>query len=61
VNVDQTAENDCTYYCDDNIGRVWMGVEYNADTERLLVTLLQIKNLPSRDRGTANACDPFVR
>lgn len=62
VNVAETGDDfDGTYYSDDNIGRVWIGVEYNADTERLLVTLHQIKNLPSRERGTANACDPLVR
>jgi hypothetical protein len=54
-------DSDCNYFGDDNIGRVWFGIEYTAETERLVVTLIQIKNLPSRDFGTANACDPLVR
>jgi len=43
------------------LGSVRFGVAYERDTERLTVTLVRARNLPSRNPGTANACDPFVR
>jgi len=43
------------------LGSVRFGVAYERDTERLNVTLVRARNLPSRNPGTANACDPFVR
>jgi hypothetical protein len=45
----------------DHLGRVWFAVEYERETEKLLVTLIKAKNLPSRQMGSDNACDPFVR
>ncbi|KAL4239871.1 hypothetical protein ACF0H5_000671 [Mactra antiquata] len=45
----------------DHLGRIWFAVEYERETEKLLVTLIKAKNLPSRTFGTTNACDPFVR
>ena len=50
-----------TYFDDDSIGRVWMSLEYNPESERLHLVLMKIKNLPSRTRSSANACDPVVR
>lgn len=43
------------------LGSVRFGVGYQLETERLTVTLVRARNLPSRNPGTANACDPFVR
>ncbi|XP_046369955.1 synaptotagmin-15-like isoform X1 [Haliotis rufescens] len=45
----------------DHIGRIWFAVEYERETEKLLVTLIKAKNLPSRVLGNDNGCDPFVR
>ena len=45
----------------DHLGRVWFAVEYERETEKLLVTLIKAKNLPSRQTGSDNGCDPFVR
>ncbi|XP_045213417.1 synaptotagmin-15-like isoform X3 [Mercenaria mercenaria] len=45
----------------DHLGRVWFAVEYERETEKLLVTLIKAKNLPNRTFGAVNGCDPFVR
>lgn len=44
-----------------HLGRLWFSVRYEAATEKLLVSILKAKNLPSRTVGTVNSCDPFVR
>ncbi|XP_064640032.1 synaptotagmin-15-like isoform X2 [Lineus longissimus] len=44
-----------------HIGRIWFAVEYELESEKLLVTLIKAKNLPSRSLGSMNQCDPFVR
>ncbi|KAJ8975552.1 hypothetical protein NQ317_004410, partial [Molorchus minor] len=44
-----------------HIGRLWFSLRYEPSTEKLLVSLLKAKNLPSRAIGTVNSCDPFVR
>ncbi len=46
---------------DDHVGRIWFAVEYELETEKLTVTLIKAKNLPSRVLGNTNGCDPFVR
>jgi hypothetical protein len=46
---------------DSQLGGVRFGIQYQMDTEKLTVTLVRVRNLPSRHPGTANACDPFVR
>ena len=46
---------------EDHVGRCWFAVEYERESEKLLVTLMKCKNLPSRSMGSTNACDPFVR
>ncbi|XP_042225213.1 synaptotagmin-15-like isoform X3 [Homarus americanus] len=54
-------EGDLDQYPDDHIGRVWLQLEYHSDAEKLLVTLIKAKNLPSRLIGSINSCDPYVR
>ena len=44
-----------------HIGRIWFAVEYERETEKLLVTVIKARNLPNRSLGNANGCDPFVR
>ncbi|XP_069705764.1 synaptotagmin-15-like isoform X2 [Periplaneta americana] len=44
-----------------HLGRIWFSLRYEPATEKLLVSLLKAKNLPSRTVGTVNSCDPFVR
>nr|CAD7427693.1 unnamed protein product [Timema monikensis] len=44
-----------------HLGRLWFSVRFEPATEKLLVSLLKAKNLPSRTVGTVNSCDPFVR
>ena len=46
---------------DDHLGRCWFAVEYERESEKLLLTLMKARNLPSRAMGSTNACDPFVR
>ncbi|GFW51752.1 uncharacterized protein TNCV_1186841 [Trichonephila clavipes] len=46
---------------DGHVGRVWIGLQYDSAGERLLVSLIKVKNLPSRVYGCNNCCDPFVR
>lgn len=44
-----------------HLGRIWFAVEYERESEKLMVTLMKAKNLPSRTLGNNNGCDPFVR
>ncbi|XP_067002894.2 synaptotagmin-15-like [Anabrus simplex] len=44
-----------------HLGRLWFSLRYEPATEKLLVSILKAKNLPSRTVGTVNSCDPFVR
>jgi hypothetical protein len=46
---------------DGHLGRIWFSLRYEPATEKLLVSLLKAKNLPSRTVGTVNSCDPIVR
>lgn len=52
---------DASSYPEGHLGRIWFSVRYEPSTEKLLVSLLKAKNLPSRTVGTVNSCDPFVR
>ncbi|CAL1530169.1 unnamed protein product [Lymnaea stagnalis] len=45
----------------EHIGRIWFATEYDRETEKLMVTVIKARNLPSRTQGLDNACDPFVR
>ncbi|XP_006814049.1 synaptotagmin-15-like [Saccoglossus kowalevskii] len=50
-----------TYYPEDHMGRIWFAVEYEHESERLVVTLVKARNLPSRVLGSVNQCDPLVK
>ncbi|XP_013399810.1 synaptotagmin-15 isoform X2 [Lingula anatina] len=54
-------EEDNTLYPEDHRGRIWFAVEYERESEKLRVTLMKARNLPSRVSGNNNGCDPFVR
>uniref|UniRef100_A0A1B6CT46 C2 domain-containing protein n=1 Tax=Clastoptera arizonana TaxID=38151 RepID=A0A1B6CT46_9HEMI len=56
LNFEEDAE-----FPEDHLGRIWFSVRYEAASEKLLVSLMKVKNLPSRTVGTANNCDPVVR
>ncbi|XP_054716780.1 synaptotagmin-15-like [Uloborus diversus] len=44
-----------------HVGRLWLGLQYEPDGERLLISVIRARNLPSRVYGCNNCCDPFVR
>ncbi|XP_026321477.1 synaptotagmin-15-like [Hyposmocoma kahamanoa] len=44
-----------------HVGRVWYTLKYESSTERLQVTILKAKHLPSRTPALANACDPYIK
>ncbi|XP_015838078.1 synaptotagmin-15 isoform X1 [Tribolium castaneum] len=56
-----TLDLDEIQWPEGHIGRIWFSLRYEPSTEKLLVSLLKAKNLPSRTVGTVNSCDPFVR
>ncbi|XP_044758183.1 synaptotagmin-15-like isoform X1 [Coccinella septempunctata] len=56
-----TLDLDEIQWPEGHIGRLWFSLRYEPSTEKLLVSLLKAKNLPSRTVGTVNSCDPFVR
>lgn len=56
-----TLDLDEIHWPDGHIGRLWFSLRYEPSTEKLLVSLLKAKNLPSRTIGAVNSCDPFVR
>ncbi|XP_065157323.1 synaptotagmin-15-like isoform X1 [Atheta coriaria] len=56
-----TLDLDDIQWPDGHIGRIWFSLRYEPSTEKLLVSLLKAKNLPSRTLGTVNSCDPYVR
>lgn len=47
---------------DNHVGRIWFGVEYEQQTEKLMVTLIKARNLSGR-LGSTNPSggDHFVR
>lgn len=65
--------NDEDNECDEdlppgNIGRVWYNLEYDPESEKLIVTVDRIKNLPGRQQrsssislSSTSSCDPFIR
>ncbi|CAG9856419.1 unnamed protein product [Phyllotreta striolata] len=55
-----TLDLDEIQWPDGHIGRIWFSLRYEPSTEKLLVSLLKAKNLPSRTIGTVNSCDPFL-
>lgn len=56
----EKAEEDVDFP-DGHVGRAWLGLQYDSAGERLVVSLIKFKNLPSRVYGCNNCCDPFVR
>ena len=56
-----TDDDDDYDFPHDHIGRIWFAVEYERETEKLLVTLMKARNLKARGHGGSNSCDPFVR
>ncbi|XP_071052260.1 synaptotagmin-15-like isoform X2 [Onthophagus taurus] len=56
-----TLDLDEIQWPEGHIGCLWFSLRYEPSTEKLLVSLLKAKNLPSRSLGTVNSCDPFVR
>lgn len=59
--VDDYDDDEDTDFPEGYIGRIRFAVEYNRESEKLLVTLIAARNLPTRTIGSTNACDPFVR
>lgn len=58
---EEDLEDNLGNYPEDHLGRVWFRVDYEAEAEKLKVTLIRAKHLPSRTAGSTNCCDPFVR
>lgn len=54
-------DDDETDFPENHIGRIWFAVEYELESERLVVSLIKARNLPSRVRGSVNQCDPLVK
>ena len=50
-----------------NIGRVWFTLEYDAASEKLIVNVERVRNLPGRQQrsslalSSTSSCDPFLR
>lgn len=40
-----------------NTGRIWFAMEYEYATERLVVTLIKVRNL----QFSSESCNPFVK
>ncbi|XP_070543974.1 synaptotagmin-15-like isoform X2 [Ptychodera flava] len=57
----QDDEAEDNYFPEDHSGRIWFAVEYEHEAERLVVSLMKAKNLPSRVLGSVNQCDPLVK
>ncbi|XP_032777533.2 synaptotagmin-15-like isoform X1 [Daphnia magna] len=54
-------EEDTNNYPEGHLGRFWFSISYDSEQEKLLINLIRIHNLPSRDKDSTNACDPLVR
>lgn len=54
-------EEDTSNYPEGHLGRFWFSLNYDAEQEKLLINLIRIHNLPSRDKDSSSACDPLVR
>ncbi|OQV14712.1 Synaptotagmin-15 [Hypsibius exemplaris] len=51
--------DDSLMFPEDHTGRLWFQLAYERESEKLLVTLVKAKNLPSR--ADKSPCDPFAR
>lgn len=54
-------EEDTSNYPEGHLGRFWFSLNYDQDQEKLIINLIRIHNLPSRDKDSTSACDPLVR
>ncbi|XP_068114910.1 synaptotagmin-15-like [Hyperolius riggenbachi] len=50
-------DNEETDFPEGNIGRIWFAVEYEHESERLVVSLIKVRNL----RFSSESCNPFVK
>ncbi|XP_063819522.1 synaptotagmin-15-like isoform X1 [Pseudophryne corroboree] len=50
-------DNEETDFPEGNIGRIWFAVEYEYETERLVVSLIKVRNL----HFSSDSCNPFVK
>ncbi|XP_063290730.1 synaptotagmin-15 isoform X1 [Pelobates fuscus] len=50
-------DNEETDFPKGNIGRIWFAVEYEHETERLVVSLIKVRNL----QLNSDSCNPFVK
>ncbi|XP_077310992.1 synaptotagmin-15-like isoform X2 [Lithobates pipiens] len=50
-------DNEETDFPEGNIGRIWFAVEYEHETERLVVSLIKVRNL----HFNSDSCNPFVK
>ena len=57
----KASDDDDYDVTDDHIGRIWFAVEYENQSEKLLLTLVKVKNLPTIAAGVSGSCDHFVR
>lgn len=60
---DDVSDDDVTDYDipQFHIGRLWFSLEYKAENERLVVTVLRAKNLQTTSLSSASLCDSYVR
>lgn len=58
---DHDEDDNFNNYPEGHIGRLWFALEYEHESEKLVITLIKAKNLPSRVHGSINGCDPYVR
>ncbi|XP_044739041.1 synaptotagmin-15-like [Chrysoperla carnea] len=56
-----TPELEMFEWPEGHLGRVWFSLKYESFSEKLLVTVQKIKNLPSRTLGSVNSCDPYIK
>lgn len=58
----ETDEADGEDYPEDHVGRLWYAMKYDTSDEKLVLSLIKARNLPSRSSCSSNnGCDPFVR
>ncbi|KAG8435027.1 hypothetical protein GDO86_013116 [Hymenochirus boettgeri] len=50
-------DNEETDFPEGNIGRIWFAVEYELETERLVVSQMKVRNL----QFSSDSCCPFVK
>ncbi|XP_077113305.1 synaptotagmin-15 isoform X2 [Ranitomeya variabilis] len=50
-------DNEETDFPEGNIGRIWFAVEYEYETEKLVVSLIKVRNL----QFNSDSCNPFVK